>query len=101
MLIVILFLSASLIIEICALVSSTWLISADIPTDEAGLEEERQRLDKAIAKIKESVNHVQRKLNNPNFVERAPDAVVQKEKDKVAALEEELGRYEARLAELN
>jgi valyl-tRNA synthetase len=82
------------------LVASTE-IAVFIPTDEAGLAEERQRLEKAIAKIKESVNHVQRKLNNPNFMERAPDSVVMKEKEKVAALEEELDRYQTRLAELS
>jgi valyl-tRNA synthetase len=76
-------------------------IAVQIPTDEAGLAEERQRLDKAIAKVKESVSHVQRKLNNPNFVERAPEALVQKEKDKVAALEEERDRYQARRAEID
>ena len=44
---------------------------------------ERDRLDKAIAKVKKDLEASERKLNNPNFVSRAKPEVVETEKQRV------------------
>lgn len=46
---------------------------------------ELERLNKEIAKAEAEVDRTDKKLSNPNFVDKAPEAVVQKEKDKLAA----------------
>jgi valyl-tRNA synthetase len=44
--------------------------------------EETARLTKELAKVEEDLKHVGGKLTNPKFMERAPDAVVNKEREK-------------------
>jgi valyl-tRNA synthetase len=46
-------------------------------------EAELKRLSKEIGKLEADLERTQRKLANTNFVNRAPSAVVQKERDKV------------------
>ncbi len=46
-------------------------------------EAELQRLDKEIGKVEGEIKRLQGKLNNANFVERAPEAVVAKEREKL------------------
>jgi len=82
-----------------ALVGSTQIL-VQPPADVAGLTAERARLDKAVAKAAERVSYLERKLQNPKFVERAPAAVVEKEREALAAAEEELNRYRTRREEL-
>ncbi|TVO78676.1 valine--tRNA ligase [Sedimenticola selenatireducens] len=48
-------------------------------------EAEISRLEKEIGKVQQNIARIEGKLNNPKFVDKAPEAVVQKEKDKVAA----------------
>jgi valyl-tRNA synthetase len=43
---------------------------------------ERQRLEKEIGRLQELVESIERKLANPQFVERAPKEVVEKEREK-------------------
>lgn len=45
---------------------------------------ELKRLDKEIARLTDDVARTESKLANPSFVDRAPAAVVQKERDKLA-----------------
>ena len=45
------------------------------------------RLKKEIDKKQNDVGRIEAKLSNPNFVERAPEAVVQKERDKIEELQ--------------
>ncbi len=45
---------------------------------------ELARLEKEIGKITSDMERISKKLENPNFVDKAPAAVVQKEKDKLA-----------------
>jgi valyl-tRNA synthetase len=52
------------------------------------LDAERARLDKAIATAEGDLGRVQAKLGNPSFVERAPEAVVEKERAKQVELAE-------------
>jgi valyl-tRNA synthetase len=51
------------------------------------LEAERQRLDKEIRRAEETIGFTRGKLARPDFVERAPAEVVQKEREKLAAEE--------------
>jgi valyl-tRNA synthetase len=59
------------------------------------LEKELGRLDKALAQANADITRVDAKLNNPNFVARAPEEVVEEEKEK---REEALAR-KAKIAE--
>jgi len=52
-------------------------------------ESELARLDKNIAKLEKTMKGVSGKLNNPGFVNNAPEAVVAKEKGKLAEMEED------------
>jgi len=45
---------------------------------------ELARLAKEMGKLEGEIKRVQGKLSNPKFVDKAPEAVVQKEKDKLA-----------------
>jgi len=63
-------------------------------------ESELARLDKNIGKIEKTMKGVAGKLKNPGFVNNAPEAVVAKEKEKLAEMEEEknkLSELKARL----
>jgi valyl-tRNA synthetase len=50
-------------------------------------EAELARLEKEIQRIKKDLPRIEGKLNNPNFVDKAPQAVIDKEKDKLKALQ--------------
>jgi valyl-tRNA synthetase len=52
------------------------------------LQEETRRLDKEIGKVTNELAGVQRKLDDPKFIERAPEEVVEKDRDRAAQLEE-------------
>jgi valyl-tRNA synthetase len=56
------------------------------------LQEELGRLDKAIAKATKDLEIVHRKLGNPEFLQNAPAAVVQKERDKQVELDGALAK---------
>ena len=64
------------------------------------LEVERQRLQKEIDQKKTYLQGLQRKLQNENFVNRAPAAVVEGEKEKARIAQEELEKLVTNLAEL-
>ena len=55
---------------------------------------ELARLDKEIDRKEKDKTRIEGKLGNPNFVDRAPDAVVQKEKDKLADISSALERLQ-------
>ena len=61
---------------------------------------ERRRLEKDLAAARADVDAAQRKLSSPAFVERAPEAIVAKNRDRLAAAEAEIARLEDRLAPL-
>jgi valyl-tRNA synthetase len=58
---------------------------------------ERQRLTKEIAKVDQELAGVSKKLNNENFLSKAPADIVAKVKDKHAGLEEKKQKIEANL----
>ncbi|MCU9838337.1 valine--tRNA ligase [Ruegeria sp. WL0004] len=64
---------------------------------------EKDRLEKAKAKLAKELGGLRGRLNNPKFVESAPDEVVEEARENLAAREEEEARIDealARLAEL-
>ncbi len=58
-------------------------------------EEERARLNKEIAKLEKEHLQLSVKLQNPQFVERAPAEVVAKEKERLTDIEKSLGKLKA------
>ncbi|MFC0178853.1 valine--tRNA ligase [Thorsellia kenyensis] len=52
------------------------------------------RLDKEIAKLESEKTTIAQKLDNPGFVDRAPAAVVQKERERLAEIEENIVKLE-------
>ncbi len=59
------------------------------------VEEELTRLDKEIVKTQKELLHIQTKLQNPNFADKAPPAVVEKEKARLKELQHMLATWEA------
>jgi valyl-tRNA synthetase len=55
------------------------------------------RLSKEIEKKQQEVGRIEGKLSNPNFVERAPEAVVEKERAKIAEIQSALKNFEEQL----
>ncbi|MBI3013928.1 MAG: valine--tRNA ligase [Candidatus Tectomicrobia bacterium] len=60
-------------------------------------QEEKQRLEKEIRKVQADLEFIARKLANPNFPDRAPADIVQKEKEAQQALLDKRGRLEQAL----
>jgi valyl-tRNA synthetase len=56
---------------------------------------ELARLEKEIGKTNNEVSRLSGKLSNPNFVDKAPEAVVNKEKEKLAEMESKLANLNA------
>src|SRR5207244_11290971 len=59
---------------------------------------ERVRLDKEIRKVTETVGFIEGKLARPEFVERAPADIVEKERQRLAEQRELREKLEASLA---
>ena len=64
------------------------------------MSEERERLTKQISKTLAEIAKIEQKLGNENFVARAPEAVVTKERDKKAELEQKLAKTQEILERL-
>jgi valyl-tRNA synthetase len=61
---------------------------------------ERRRLEKDLSAARADAVATERKLATPSFVERAPEAVVARSRDRLAAAQAEIARLEQRLAAL-
>jgi valyl-tRNA synthetase len=61
---------------------------------------EAARLRKEIDKVREDVARIEKKLANPNFVERAPAEVVDKERARLAEQRTAVSRLGAQLARI-
>ncbi|MCH8979650.1 MAG: hypothetical protein IH945_10475, partial [Armatimonadetes bacterium] len=59
---------------------------------------ERERINKQIDKATEELAKLQKRLDNPNFVERAKPEIVEREQNAAAQLRETLKRLEDRKA---
>ena len=64
------------------------------------LDRERSRLRGEIERLQGLSASTSKKLDNENFVSRAPDEVVQKERDKLAQYDEQASKLQEKLAEL-
>ena len=64
------------------------------------IEEERERLIQQITSANEGILRVQTKLNNQQFVDKAPEEVVQREKDRLSTERSRLENLERSLEEL-
>ncbi len=62
---------------------------------------EKERLGKEIARLENEINKANAKLNNESFVARAPAAVVEQEKARVAEFGASLEKLQNQLAKLN
>ncbi|MGQ3308655.1 MAG: hypothetical protein ACT6SD_15150, partial [Brevundimonas sp.] len=65
------------------------------------LSAERTRLTKEIAAFDSDIDHVNRKLGNPNFVARAAPEVVDEQREKLAEAKAGKAKLEAALARLD
>ena len=63
-------------------------------------EQERARLEKEKSKVQKDIDFVMKKLNNPGFVAKAPEAVVAQERAKVEKYQELMAKLDASLAAL-
>ena len=63
-------------------------------------EKERARLQKEKAKVQKDIDFVMKKLNNPGFVSKAPEAVIAQEREKAAKYQELMEKLDASLAAL-
>jgi len=70
--------ATALVGEMKVLIPMAGLIDKDV---------EMARLTKEIEKKQQEVGRIEGKLSNPKFVERAPEAVVKKERDKIADIQ--------------
>jgi valyl-tRNA synthetase len=61
---------------------------------------ELDRLNKEIGKISGEIKRLEGKLGNPNFVDKAPKAVVAKERDKLAAAQEAFSHLNGQLEKI-
>jgi valyl-tRNA synthetase len=78
-------------------VVGNWRFMLEVQIDAAA---ERSRLQKEIARLEGEVSKANAKLANPNFVERAPAAVVAQEKERVAAFTDTLAKLRPQLEKL-
>ncbi len=65
------------------------------------LQAELGRIDKEMAKLDQDLGGVERKLENPSFVQRAPPEVVEKDRARAGELREKRGKLEAHRAMLS
>jgi valyl-tRNA synthetase len=72
-----------------------WML--DIAVD---VREERERLSKEIARLNAEISRSSAKLGNASFVDKAPAAVVEQEKRRLADFSAKVGQMQARLAQL-
>ncbi len=61
-------------------------------TGAVNFDDELARLDKELKKIEKELTQVNKKLMNRGFMEKAPEEVVQKERDRAASLDEKQGK---------
>ncbi len=62
--------------------------------DAIDFEKEKERIKGEIDEVEKYIKQIEGKLNNQEFVNNAPDAVVSKEREKLAAQKERLGKLE-------
>jgi valyl-tRNA synthetase len=61
---------------------------------------EKERLEKELAQLEQRIAASQTKLNNQNFVQKAPDEVVERERDRLADFELQAAKIQEQLKDL-
>ena len=61
---------------------------------------EKKRLEKELATAEDKLEFINKKLNNPGFVNKAPEKVVQQNKDDAAKLEEKIAQIKKSIEEI-
>ena len=61
---------------------------------------EVERLTKSIEKLEKDLERVQNKLGNPGFVDKAPEAVIEKEKEKAAGFERDVVKLKEQIEKI-
>ncbi|MEQ9672870.1 MAG: class I tRNA ligase family protein, partial [Roseovarius indicus] len=69
--------------------------------DVIDVEEEKARLEKTLGKLEKELGGLRGRLNNPKFVESAPDDVVEEARENLRAREEEEAKIRAALDRLS
>ncbi|MFA7561199.1 MAG: valine--tRNA ligase [Candidatus Izemoplasmatales bacterium] len=64
------------------------------------LEEEKNKLQEQLKSLEAEINRCEKMLNNPNFVNKAPEAKVNEEKQKLAKYQENYREVKVRIEEL-
>jgi valyl-tRNA synthetase len=75
-------------------------IEIHIPLPSEIMDAEKTRLQKEIPKLEKEIDFVQNKLNNPQFRDKAPAQVVEKERARAEQLKIELAKLKEKFAEL-
>ena len=73
------------------------ILVLEAPTDSGA---ERAKLEKDRAKLDKDRDHLAKKLTNPQFLERAPAAILEKDRARLAEIESALARLDMALARL-
>ncbi|MEM7041265.1 MAG: valine--tRNA ligase [Pseudomonadota bacterium] len=68
--------------------------------DVIDLDQERQRLKKELTKVEADLAKIEKKLTNPQFLDRAPTDVVEEQRERRAELERSREKLEAALARI-
>jgi valyl-tRNA synthetase len=72
-----------------------------LPLDEARVRDEIGRIEKRIAKLELALKMINGKLNNAKFIENAPEAIVQKNRQESVDLHKKNEKFSAELAALH
>jgi valyl-tRNA synthetase len=64
-------------------------------------EEERKRLEARLAKTRQGAEVIEKKLSNPNFINKAPEPVVNRERKRQRAILEEIEKLTANIRDLS
>ena len=68
-------------------VAGTWEIAIPIEEGVFNLEQEKQRLDKELVKITQDIERIEKRLQNKDFLKRAPKDVIQETKGRLQELQ--------------
>jgi len=69
--------------------------------DVIDVDAERSRLEAGLKKWRKDLEHIEKKIDNPRFVEKAPPEVVAEERRRLEAARREIALLETSLADLS
>jgi len=71
-----------------------------IPLPKDMLSQEKKRLEKEEEKLSKQIEKLRVQLKNPQFVERAPEQLVQKQRDQLHQIEKEIQEVQGKMAKM-